>query len=355
MSKEVTIWVVIGVYAILMLGIGVWYSRKGADMSGFTVGGRNAGAWISALSYGTAYFSAVMFIGYSGGSGWNYGLWSTLVGLGNAIFGTLLAWLVLANRTRALTRRHDIKSMPQMFERRFHSAGMRLFSCVVIFLFLIPYSASVYKGLTSVCSVILGIDEQVCMIIIAIASALVLVLGGYMATLKADFVQGLIMMVGVAALIVLVVQSQQVGGLGEGIARMTEYMRTHEMAPLSGSATMALVSTILMTPADDTQILRNSRQAGSKTRCHHFHLFLATGCWRRIFYRFLFAPVFWRNTARWRYGLCGSSHVRFRRTPEPADWCDPGAAHFSLGIYPFQHYAYSLFDSLNGSGEDKHC
>ena len=247
MSKEVTIWVVIGVYAILMLGIGVWYSRKGADMSGFTVGGRNAGAWISALSYGTAYFSAVMFIGYSGGSGWNYGLWSTLVGLGNAIFGTLLAWLVLANRTRALTRRHDIKSMPQMFERRFHSAGMRLFSCVVIFLFLIPYSASVYKGLTSVCSVILGIDEQVCMIIIAIASALVLVLGGYMATLKADFVQGLIMMVGVAALIVLVVQSQQVGGLGEGIVRMTEYMRTHEMAPLSGSATMALVSTILMT------------------------------------------------------------------------------------------------------------
>lgn len=247
MSKEVTIWVVIGVYAILMLGIGVWYSRKGADMSGFTVGGRNAGAWISALSYGTAYFSAVMFIGYSGGSGWNYGLWSTLVGLGNAVFGTLLAWLVLANRTRALTRRHDIKSMPQMFERRFHSAGMRLFSCVVIFLFLIPYSASVYKGLTSVCSVILGIDEQVCMIIIAIASALVLVLGGYMATLKADFVQGLIMMVGVAALIILVVQSQQVGGLREGIARMTEYMRTHEMAPLSGSATMALVSTILMT------------------------------------------------------------------------------------------------------------
>ena len=247
LSKEVTIWLVIGIYAVLMLGIGVWYSRKGADMAGFTVGGRNAGAWISALSYGTAYFSAVMFIGYSGGSGWNYGLWSVLVGLGNALFGTLLAWLVLANRTRALTRRHDIKSMPQMFERRFHSAGMRLFACIVIFVFLIPYSASVYKGLTSVCSVILGIDEQVCMIIIAIASALVLVLGGYMATLKADFVQGLIMMIGVAALIVLVVQSQQVGGFTEGLSRMAKYMSAHEMAPLSGGAATALVSTILMT------------------------------------------------------------------------------------------------------------
>ena len=178
MSKEVTIWIVIGVYALFMLGIGVWYSRKGTDMAGFTVGGRNAGAWISALSYGTAYFSAVMFIGYSGGSGWSYGLWSVLVGVGNAVFGTLLAWLVLANRTRDITRRHDIKSMPQLFEKRFQSRGMRLFACVVIFVFLIPYSASVYKGLTSVCSVILGIDETVCMLIIAIASAVVLVLGG---------------------------------------------------------------------------------------------------------------------------------------------------------------------------------
>ena len=247
MSKEVTIWIVIGVYALFMLGIGVWYSRKGTDMAGFTVGGRNAGAWISALSYGTAYFSAVMFIGYSGGSGWSYGLWSVLVGVGNAVFGTLLAWLVLANRTRDITRRHDIKSMPQLFEKRFQSRGMRLFACVVIFVFLIPYSASVYKGLTSVCSVILGIDETVCMLIIAIASAVVLVLGGYMATLKADFVQGFIMMVGVAALIVLVVQSPQVGGLSQGLSNMVDYMESHQMAPLSGSSALALVSTVLMT------------------------------------------------------------------------------------------------------------
>lgn len=132
-----------------------------------------------------------------GGSGWSYGLWSVLVGVGNAVFGTLLAWLVLANRTRDLTRRHDVKSMPQLFEKRFQSPGMRLFACVVIFVFLIPYSASVYKGLTSVCSVILGIDETVCMLIIAIAlGGGAWWLGGYMATLKAEFVQGFIMMVG---------------------------------------------------------------------------------------------------------------------------------------------------------------
>ena len=130
------------------------------------------------------------------------GLWSILPGIGNAIIGSLLAWLVLARRTRETTRRLQIKSMPQFFEQRYQSSGMRLFSCIVIFLFLLPYSASVYKGLTSVCSVLLGVDEQVCMIIIAIAAALILILGGYLATLKADFVQGIIMMFGVAALIV---------------------------------------------------------------------------------------------------------------------------------------------------------
>lgn len=247
MDKQLTIWIVIGVYAIFMLAVGILYSRKGNDMASFTVGGRSAGAWISALSYGTAYFSAVMFIGYSGGSGWSYGLWSVLVGIGNAVFGSLLAWLVLADRTREYTRKHDIRSMPQLFETRFKSSKMRLFACVVIFVFLIPYSASVYKGLTSVCSVILGIDEQVCMIIIVIASALLLVLGGYIATLKADFVQGFVMMIGVTALIVLVVLSPQVGGLSSGLSNMAEYMRSHQMLPLSGRPAVALISTLLMT------------------------------------------------------------------------------------------------------------
>ncbi len=231
MDKQLTIWIVIGVYAIFMLAVGILYSRKGTDMASFTVGGRSAGAWISALSYGTAYFSAVMFIGYSGGSGWSYGLWSVLVGIGNAVFGSLLAWLVLADRTREYTRKHDIRSMPQLFETRFKSSKMRLFACVV----------------TSVCSVILGIDEQVCMIIIAIASALLLVLGGYIATLKADFVQGFVMMIGVTALIVLVVLSPQVGGLSRGLSNMAEYMRSHQMLPLSDRPAVALISTLLMT------------------------------------------------------------------------------------------------------------
>lgn len=244
MENKAVIWVTIAIYVAFILGIGIFSSRKSKGITEFTVGGRNAGAWLSAFSYGTAYFSAVMFIGYAGGTGWKYGLWGVLPGIGNAIFGALLAWLVLANRTRDITRRHKIKSMPQLFEKRFGSGVMKTFCTAVIFIFLVPYSASVYKGLTSVCSVLLGVDEQICMIVIAVAAMFIVVLGGYAATLKADVVQGAVMIVGVILLIIAVMRSDIVGGFGEGIKAIAE--KTEDLG-LDASNHVGLWATILMT------------------------------------------------------------------------------------------------------------
>lgn len=244
MPKETVIWLTIGVYIVFMLVIGLISARSSKSITDFTVGGRNAGAWVSALSYGTAYFSAVMFIGYAGSTGWKYGLWGILPGIGNAIFGSLFAWLVLARRTRETTRRHKIKSMPQFFAKRFESTAMKRFAVAVIFVFLLPYSASVYKGLTSVCAVLLGIDERVCMVVIAIAAALIVILGGYVATLKADFVQGIIMLFGVSALIIAIVRCRQVGGLQAGLQAIAA--KTAELN-LGAKDHLGLWATVLMT------------------------------------------------------------------------------------------------------------
>ncbi len=244
MENKTVIWLTIGVYVLFILAIGIFNSRKSKSITEFTVGGRNAGAWLSAFSYGTAYFSAVMFIGYAGGTGWKYGIWGIVPGIGNAVFGALLAWLVLANRTREVTRRLEIKSMPQLFEKRFGSEKMKTFCTAVIFIFLVPYSASVYKGLTSVCSVLLGIDEQVCMIVIAVAAAVIVILGGYGATLKADVVQGSVMIVGVILLIIAVMRSDIVGGFSVGLKNIAE--KTQELN-LTGSSYVGLWATVLMT------------------------------------------------------------------------------------------------------------
>lgn len=244
MNRESIIWLTIAVYAIFVVAVGIVSNKKTKSIGDFTVGGRNAGAWMSAFSYGTAYFSAVMFIGYAGGTGWKYGIWGVLPGIGNAIIGSLLAWLVLAGRTRKVTREMGVTSMPQLFEKTFNSKAMKLFSAIVIFIFLIPYSASVYKGLTSVCSVLLGVDEMVCMVIIAVAGAAIVVAGGYVAALRADFIQGAVMLVGVIALIVAVFNSDTVGGFGDGLKNIAAET---EKLNLTSSQHIGLWATVLMT------------------------------------------------------------------------------------------------------------
>lgn len=244
MQNKTVIWLTIGAYVLFIALVGILNAKKAKNISDFTVGKRNAGAWLSAFSYGTAYFSAVMFIGYAGGTGWKYGLWGVLPGIGNAIIGSLFAWLVLAKPTREIARRLEIKSMPQLFEKRFNSKSMKSFAVAVIFIFLVPYSASVYKGLTSVCSVLLGVDEQVCMLVIAVASLLIVVLGGYGATLKADFIQGAIMLIGVILLIFAVMRSDTVGGFTEGIKAIADKTAELELGAVSH---IGLWATVLMT------------------------------------------------------------------------------------------------------------
>ena len=241
--EQIIIWATIAVYLLLMVVLSLNEKRKCKTLGDFTVGGGNAGAWLSALSYGTAYFSAVMFIGYSGTTGWKFGGLAVLVGIGNALFGSLLAWLVLAKRTRKVARNFEIKTMPQFFLARYKSENMKLFSAIVIFIFLIPYSASVYKGLTSVCSVLLNVDETITMIIIAVVSIVILILGGYLAAIKADFIQGIIMLFGIVFLLIFVMRSNTItnGGGIEGLINLTKNLN------LKTNDYIALTSTILMT------------------------------------------------------------------------------------------------------------
>ena len=242
--EKVIIWATVAVYILALVLIGVVTGRKSKSISDFTVGGRNAGAWLSALSYGTAYFSAVMFIGYAGKTGLSFGLWGVLAGLGNAVFGSLLAWAVLARRTRDAAGRLKLKTMPEFFEKRYGSRNMRLFSAAVIFIFLVPYSASVYSGLASVADVLLGIDETIFLIIIAVLAILLVTFGGYLVQARADFAQGIVMMVGVVLLLVFVVRSDRVGGL----AGLAEYARTQAGLPdMDASRWVSLLATVIMT------------------------------------------------------------------------------------------------------------
>lgn len=241
------IWIIVSLYILTMIIIGIMGARKTKTLTDFVVGSRKAGPWMSAFAYGTTYFSAVIFIGYAGRSGFDLGLWAILIGISNAIIGSYLAWKILASKTRDVTRRLKIKTMPQLFEARYNSTKMKLFSSIIIFIFMIPYSASVYSGLSYLCETVLHIDYFWAMLIIAFISAVYLVLGGYVASLSADLVQGVIMIFGVIAMVIFVVNSNDVGGFSIGISNLIEKMEQANIKHLNSSLIINLIGLCLLT------------------------------------------------------------------------------------------------------------
>lgn len=198
----------LAVFFGVMIYIGLYCRRHTTDVNGFVLGGRSVGPWLTAFAYGTSYFSAVVFVGYAGQFGWKYGIAATWAGIGNAILGSLLAWAVLGRRTRVMTQHLNSATMPQFFAARFQSRGMKLASSAIIFVFLIPYTASLYNGLSRLFGMAFHIDYSVCVMVMAVLTGVYVIAGGYMATAINDFIQGIIMIVGIVTVIAAVLKGQ---------------------------------------------------------------------------------------------------------------------------------------------------
>lgn len=211
------------VYAAVMALIGCISYGKSRTLDGFLIGGRNIGAWASAFAYGTTYFSAVVFVGYAGQHGWNIGLGSLWIGVGNAVIGCLLSWLLFANRTRLMTKQLNARTMPDFFEKRYGAKGIKVLSAIIIFVFLVPYSAAVYKGLGSLFSAVFpGVETWVWMLIMACLTAVYLVVGGYVATAYTNLIQGIVMIAGVICLVVAVISHDSVGGIAGLVQNLSQ-------------------------------------------------------------------------------------------------------------------------------------
>ena len=208
------------IFFIVMVGVGLYSRKQARSVDGFVLGGRQVGPWLTAFAYGTSYFSAVVFVGYAGQFGWKYGLSSTWIGVGNAVIGSLLAWLVLGKRTKLLTQHIGSRTMPDFFGTRFNSQNLRVVASVIAFVFLIPYTAGVYKGISTLFEMGFGIPYEYCVVFMAAFTAVYVILGGYKATAINDFIQGIIMLFGIVVVIMAVLNTQ--GGLCSAVGKMAE-------------------------------------------------------------------------------------------------------------------------------------
>lgn len=239
------------IFFAITIGIGIYSRRQANSVDGFVLGGRSVGGWLTAFAYGTNYFSAVVFVGYAGQFGWKYGLSSSWIGVGNAIIGSLLAWMVLGRRTRLMTQAVNSRTMPDFFGTRYDDQNLRIAASLIAFIFLIPYTAGVYKGVSALFEMGFGIPYQYCAIIMAILTAVYVILGGYRATAMNDFVQGIIMLFGICAVIAAVLASK--GGLVEATQAMaaipsdTNPAVNGEFASIFGPDPWSLLGVIILT------------------------------------------------------------------------------------------------------------
>lgn len=243
-------YVILGLYALSMVAIALYTRNRSKSVDDFLHAGKKGlNGWMTAFAYGTTYFSAVIFIGYAGNFGKQYGLASVWIGIGNAIIGALIAWFILAKRTKNMTMRLQAKTMPEFFEKRYDSKGLKLLSAIIIFIFLIPYSASVYNGLSSLFEIVFGIPGWIIMIILAVLTALYLFFGGYFATALSDFIQGIIMLIGVVLMVFCFMNHENVGwNLSKLVSDVehTWFTFGSENKGLYGN-TMSLLSLVLLT------------------------------------------------------------------------------------------------------------
>ena len=177
------------VFFVVTVSVGIYFRKRVTNVNDFVLGGRKVGLWITAFSFGATYFSAVVFVGYAGQFGWRFGTSAVWIGLANAFIGSLLPWLILGRRTRIMTNHLKSATMPEFFGARYMSTALKIGASFIVFVFLIPYTASLYNGLSRLFAMAFNVDFVYCIIAMAILTTVYVVAGGYFASSFNDFIQ----------------------------------------------------------------------------------------------------------------------------------------------------------------------
>jgi SSS family solute:Na+ symporter/sodium/proline symporter len=211
-------YLIVAAFALMIITIGILGLRKTRSFADYFLGGGTIGPYMTAFTYGAAYFSAVLFIGFAGKIGWDFGLSGLWIAVGNALVGVLGVWWLMGYRIKRMSVDYQVQTMPEYFEKRYRSRGLKLYSSIAIFVFLVPYSAAVFIGLSYLFKVNFGIDYTAALIFMGVFTAFYLVLGGYRSMTMIDVIFGIIMAAGSFVLITSTVG--RAGGLDAIIAQL---------------------------------------------------------------------------------------------------------------------------------------
>lgn len=204
---------VIVVYLIMMVVIGVYYSRKNENVSDFYLGGRKLGPIVTAMSAEASDMSSWLLMGLPGVaylSGCAEAGW-TAIGLA---IGTYFNWLIVARRLRRYTvKANNSITLPEFFSNRYHdkSHALMAISALIIVIFFVPYTASGFAACGKLFSTLFGVPYLPAMIVSAVIIVAYTSLGGYLAASTTDLIQSIVM--SLALVIVVIFGIKTAGGL----------------------------------------------------------------------------------------------------------------------------------------------
>jgi len=210
MVSPLTIMVLVAYFAILLV-IGIVAMRRTKTLEDFYVGGRQISGWVTALSFFTTYFSAVIFIG-GAGMGWVWGLPIVWKDVPSVIIGTALAFMIIGPPLRVMTEKLGALSVAEYIEKRYDSKLAGLTATVIIFTGMFFYTISLLIGMGVATEIIVGIPYLTALWICVIVTLIYTALGGYFGQAWTQAVQAIVMLL--IAVIVAVVALNAVGGLG---------------------------------------------------------------------------------------------------------------------------------------------
>ncbi len=122
--------IVLSAFTLMIVIVGIMGMRKTRSFSDVFIGGGNIGPWMTAFTYGTAYFSAVLFVGFAGKIGWGFGYSGLWIAVCNALIGVLGVWWLLGARIKQMSVDYKIHTMAEYFDKRYDSKFLKLFAAL---------------------------------------------------------------------------------------------------------------------------------------------------------------------------------------------------------------------------------
>lgn len=199
MSEIFVYIIVLIIYMVLLLAIGFITGKRLKSVEDFYIGERKIGPWVTALSFIAAYFSSVVIVG-GGGFGYKFGMSTLWVGAINVLLGCTLCWIVLGKRIREFTTKLRTMTIPGFLGERYNANEARIFSSIVISIFMIVYNVSILKGMGHIFEVLMDIPYFWGVILSGAVIIFYVSIGGYLAVVWTSFFQAWVMIFGLLLL-----------------------------------------------------------------------------------------------------------------------------------------------------------